>query len=90
MYPSFWMKLKLLETVCFQSQSEKTRIQRSSPPPQGDAYSSTGTHRFSDKVFEMFTTSCLHNSTNFHSSFISTSHLSCLPSSPVHNGPLAS
>uniref|UniRef100_H3D7J0 Ceramide transfer protein n=1 Tax=Tetraodon nigroviridis TaxID=99883 RepID=H3D7J0_TETNG len=32
-----------------QSQSEKTRIQRSSPPPQGDAYSSTGTHRFSDK-----------------------------------------
>lgn len=36
-----------------QSQSEKTRIQRSSPPPQADVYSSTGTHRFSDKVEEM-------------------------------------
>lgn len=34
----------------FQSQSEKTRIQRCSPPPQADVYSSTGTHRFSDKV----------------------------------------
>ncbi|XP_041815451.1 ceramide transfer protein-like isoform X2 [Chelmon rostratus] len=32
-----------------QSQTEKTRIQRSSPPPPGDVYSSTGTHRFSDK-----------------------------------------
>ncbi|XP_041815453.1 ceramide transfer protein-like isoform X4 [Chelmon rostratus] len=36
-----------------QSQTEKTRIQRSSPPPPGDVYSSTGTHRFSDKVEEM-------------------------------------
>ncbi|XP_076613684.1 ceramide transfer protein-like isoform X3 [Chaetodon auriga] len=32
-----------------QSQTEKTRIQRSSPPPPGDVYSTTGTHRFSDK-----------------------------------------
>ncbi|XP_070845647.1 ceramide transfer protein-like isoform X2 [Chaetodon trifascialis] len=36
-----------------QSQTEKTRIQRSSPPPPGDVYSITGTHRFSDKVEEM-------------------------------------
>uniref|UniRef100_A0A673BWL3 Ceramide transfer protein n=1 Tax=Sphaeramia orbicularis TaxID=375764 RepID=A0A673BWL3_9TELE len=36
-----------------QSQTEKTRIQRSSPVPSGDAYSSTGSHRFSDKVEEM-------------------------------------
>ncbi|XP_076613682.1 ceramide transfer protein-like isoform X1 [Chaetodon auriga] len=36
-----------------QSQTEKTRIQRSSPPPPGDVYSTTGTHRFSDKVEEM-------------------------------------
>uniref|UniRef100_A0A674PAT3 Ceramide transfer protein n=1 Tax=Takifugu rubripes TaxID=31033 RepID=A0A674PAT3_TAKRU len=34
-----------------QSQCEKTRIQRSSPPPHGDVYSSTGTHRFSNKVY---------------------------------------
>uniref|UniRef100_A0A3P8S4C9 Ceramide transfer protein n=1 Tax=Amphiprion percula TaxID=161767 RepID=A0A3P8S4C9_AMPPE len=32
-----------------QCQTEKTRIQRSSPVPPGDVYSSTGTHRFSDK-----------------------------------------
>ncbi|XP_069021254.1 ceramide transfer protein-like isoform X2 [Embiotoca jacksoni] len=32
-----------------QSQTEKTRVQRSSPVPPGDVYSSTGTHRFSDK-----------------------------------------
>ncbi|XP_044030441.1 ceramide transfer protein-like isoform X8 [Siniperca chuatsi] len=32
-----------------QSQTEKTRIQRSSPVPPGDVYSSAGTHRFSDK-----------------------------------------
>ncbi|KAM9841365.1 ceramide transfer protein-like isoform 2-T2 [Aulostomus maculatus] len=32
-----------------QSQTEKTRIQRSSPVPPGDVYSSTGTHRFSNK-----------------------------------------
>ncbi|XP_044030437.1 ceramide transfer protein-like isoform X4 [Siniperca chuatsi] len=36
-----------------QSQTEKTRIQRSSPVPPGDVYSSAGTHRFSDKVEEM-------------------------------------
>ncbi|KAM4635440.1 ceramide transfer protein isoform 3-T3 [Polymixia lowei] len=36
-----------------QSQTEKTRIQRSSPVPSGDIYSTTGTHRFSDKVEEM-------------------------------------
>uniref|UniRef100_A0AAQ5XQW5 Ceramide transfer protein n=1 Tax=Amphiprion ocellaris TaxID=80972 RepID=A0AAQ5XQW5_AMPOC len=35
-----------------QCQTEKTRIQRSSPVPPGDVYSSTGTHRFSDKVVE--------------------------------------
>uniref|UniRef100_A0A671U8J8 Ceramide transfer protein n=1 Tax=Sparus aurata TaxID=8175 RepID=A0A671U8J8_SPAAU len=29
--------------------SEKTRIQRSSPVPPGDVYSTTGTHRFSSK-----------------------------------------
>ncbi|KAM7392466.1 hypothetical protein PAMA_007534 [Pampus argenteus] len=32
-----------------QSQTEKTRIQRSSPVPPADVYSSSGTHRFSDK-----------------------------------------
>ncbi|XP_031173699.1 ceramide transfer protein-like isoform X4 [Sander lucioperca] len=36
-----------------QSHTEKTRIQRSSPVPPGDVYSSTGTHRFADKVEEM-------------------------------------
>ncbi|XP_070780514.1 ceramide transfer protein-like isoform X3 [Enoplosus armatus] len=36
-----------------QSQTEKTRIQRSSPVPPGDVYSSAGTHRYSDKVEEM-------------------------------------
>lgn len=36
-----------------QSQTEKARIQRSSPVPPGDVYSSTGTHRFSGKVEEM-------------------------------------
>uniref|UniRef100_A0A4W6C3L1 Ceramide transfer protein n=1 Tax=Lates calcarifer TaxID=8187 RepID=A0A4W6C3L1_LATCA len=34
-----------------QSQTEKTRIQRSSPVPLADVYSSTGSHRFSDKVY---------------------------------------
>lgn len=32
-----------------QSQTEKTRIQRSSPVPPGDVYSCAGSHRFSDK-----------------------------------------
>ncbi|XP_061589889.1 ceramide transfer protein-like isoform X1 [Cololabis saira] len=32
-----------------QCQTEKTRIQRSSPVPPGDIYSTSGTHRFSDK-----------------------------------------
>ncbi|XP_037608831.1 ceramide transfer protein-like isoform X2 [Sebastes umbrosus] len=32
-----------------QCHTEKSRIQRSSPVPPGDVYSSTGTHRFSDK-----------------------------------------
>ncbi|XP_061589892.1 ceramide transfer protein-like isoform X4 [Cololabis saira] len=36
-----------------QCQTEKTRIQRSSPVPPGDIYSTSGTHRFSDKVEEM-------------------------------------
>ncbi|CAJ1070127.1 ceramide transfer protein-like isoform X3 [Xyrichtys novacula] len=36
-----------------QSQTEKTRIQRSSPVPPSDIYSSSGSHRFSDKVEEM-------------------------------------
>ncbi|XP_028274517.1 collagen type IV alpha-3-binding protein-like isoform X3 [Parambassis ranga] len=36
-----------------QSQTEKTRIQRSSPVPPGDVYSSTGTHRFSDKPLSL-------------------------------------
>uniref|UniRef100_A0A669BZB1 Ceramide transfer protein n=2 Tax=Oreochromis TaxID=8139 RepID=A0A669BZB1_ORENI len=36
-----------------QSQTEKTRIQRSDAVPLGDAYSSSGTHRFSEKVEEM-------------------------------------
>ncbi|XP_053303578.1 ceramide transfer protein isoform X3 [Pleuronectes platessa] len=36
-----------------QCQTEKTRIQRSSPVPLLDVYSSTGSHRFSDKVEEM-------------------------------------
>ncbi|KAM8742974.1 ceramide transfer protein-like isoform X1 [Acanthopagrus latus] len=36
-----------------QCQTEKTRIQRSSPVPPGDVYSTTGTHRFSGKVEEM-------------------------------------
>ncbi|XP_029940743.1 collagen type IV alpha-3-binding protein isoform X3 [Salarias fasciatus] len=32
-----------------QCQTEKTRIQRSSPVPTGDVYSNTGSHRFSSK-----------------------------------------
>ncbi|XP_030292023.1 collagen type IV alpha-3-binding protein-like isoform X1 [Sparus aurata] len=32
-----------------EEQTEKTRIQRSSPVPPGDVYSTTGTHRFSSK-----------------------------------------
>ncbi|KAM6902815.1 ceramide transfer protein isoform 4-T4 [Xenentodon cancila] len=36
-----------------QCQTEKTRIQRSSPVPPGDVYSTSGAHRFSDKVEEM-------------------------------------
>ncbi|KAM6902814.1 ceramide transfer protein isoform 3-T3 [Xenentodon cancila] len=32
-----------------QCQTEKTRIQRSSPVPPGDVYSTSGAHRFSDK-----------------------------------------
>ncbi|XP_030624867.1 collagen type IV alpha-3-binding protein [Chanos chanos] len=36
-----------------QSQNEKGRIQRSSPVPSGDAFSTTGSHRFADKVEEM-------------------------------------
>ncbi|XP_054467831.1 ceramide transfer protein isoform X4 [Anoplopoma fimbria] len=36
-----------------QCHTEKIRIQRSSPVPPGDVYSSIGTHRFSDKVEEM-------------------------------------
>uniref|UniRef100_A0A087XU10 Ceramide transfer protein n=1 Tax=Poecilia formosa TaxID=48698 RepID=A0A087XU10_POEFO len=35
------------------SQAEKTRIERSSPPPPEDIYSTSGSHRFSDKVEEM-------------------------------------
>uniref|UniRef100_A0A665X1I2 Ceramide transfer protein n=1 Tax=Echeneis naucrates TaxID=173247 RepID=A0A665X1I2_ECHNA len=34
-----------------QSQTVKTRIERSSPVPLVDVYSSTGSHRFSDKVY---------------------------------------
>ncbi|XP_004074547.1 collagen type IV alpha-3-binding protein isoform X4 [Oryzias latipes] len=36
-----------------QCQTEKTRVQRSSPVPPGDVYSSSGSHRFADKVEEM-------------------------------------
>ncbi|KAL0965346.1 hypothetical protein UPYG_G00280080 [Umbra pygmaea] len=36
-----------------QSHTEKSRIQRSSPVPPGDVYSTIGSHRFSDKVEEM-------------------------------------
>ncbi|XP_074547041.1 ceramide transfer protein-like isoform X1 [Halichoeres trimaculatus] len=36
-----------------QCQTEKTRIQRSSPVPPTDVYSSSGSHRFSTKVEEM-------------------------------------
>ncbi|XP_034048959.1 ceramide transfer protein-like isoform X2 [Thalassophryne amazonica] len=36
-----------------QSQTEKTRTQRSSPVPSRDVYSSAATHRFSEKVEEM-------------------------------------
>uniref|UniRef100_A0A8C4I1Y9 Ceramide transfer protein n=1 Tax=Dicentrarchus labrax TaxID=13489 RepID=A0A8C4I1Y9_DICLA len=36
-----------------QCHTEKTRIQRSSPVPPGDVYSSAGSHRFSGKVEEM-------------------------------------
>uniref|UniRef100_A0AAX7TRM7 Ceramide transfer protein n=1 Tax=Astatotilapia calliptera TaxID=8154 RepID=A0AAX7TRM7_ASTCA len=38
-----------------QSQTEKTRIQRSDAVSLGDAYSSSGTHRFSNKVVKPFT-----------------------------------
>uniref|UniRef100_A0A8C3AGE5 Ceramide transfer protein n=1 Tax=Cyclopterus lumpus TaxID=8103 RepID=A0A8C3AGE5_CYCLU len=34
-----------------QSHTEKIRLQRSSPVPPGDVYSSIGTHRYSDKVY---------------------------------------
>ncbi|XP_034094665.1 ceramide transfer protein-like isoform X8 [Gymnodraco acuticeps] len=36
-----------------QSHTEKTRMQRSSPVPPGDVYSTIGTHRFANKVEEM-------------------------------------
>ncbi|KAM9438095.1 ceramide transfer protein-like isoform 1-T1 [Salvelinus alpinus] len=36
-----------------QSHTEKSRIQRSSPVPPGDVYSTIGSHRFADKVEEM-------------------------------------
>ncbi|XP_054908420.1 ceramide transfer protein-like isoform X2 [Poeciliopsis prolifica] len=36
-----------------QSQAEKTRIERATPPPPEDIYSTSGSHRFSDKVEEM-------------------------------------
>uniref|UniRef100_A0AAZ3PLU5 START domain-containing protein n=1 Tax=Oncorhynchus tshawytscha TaxID=74940 RepID=A0AAZ3PLU5_ONCTS len=36
-----------------QSHTEKWRIQRSSPVPPGDVYSTMGSHRFADKVEEM-------------------------------------
>ncbi|KAM6976178.1 ceramide transfer protein-like isoform 2-T2 [Tautogolabrus adspersus] len=36
-----------------QSHTDKTRIQRSSPVPPADIYSSSGSHRFSNKVEEM-------------------------------------
>ncbi|XP_029299969.1 collagen type IV alpha-3-binding protein-like [Cottoperca gobio] len=36
-----------------QCHTEKSRLQRSSPVPPGDVYSSPGTHRFSAKVEEM-------------------------------------
>ncbi|XP_041667409.1 ceramide transfer protein-like isoform X3 [Cheilinus undulatus] len=36
-----------------QCQTDKVRIQRSSPVPPADVYSSSGSHRFSDKVEEM-------------------------------------
>ncbi|KAM4528041.1 ceramide transfer protein-like isoform 4-T4 [Odontesthes bonariensis] len=36
-----------------QSQTEKTRVQRSTPVPPEDVYSSSGSHRFSNKVEEM-------------------------------------
>uniref|UniRef100_A0AAR2KZ92 START domain-containing protein n=1 Tax=Pygocentrus nattereri TaxID=42514 RepID=A0AAR2KZ92_PYGNA len=36
-----------------EEQTEKSRIQRSSPMPSGDAYSTMGTHRFAEKVEEM-------------------------------------
>uniref|UniRef100_A0A673Y4L0 Ceramide transfer protein n=1 Tax=Salmo trutta TaxID=8032 RepID=A0A673Y4L0_SALTR len=34
-----------------QSHTEKSRIQRSSPVPPGDVYSTIGSHRFADKVY---------------------------------------
>ncbi|KAG7477025.1 hypothetical protein MATL_G00088930 [Megalops atlanticus] len=36
-----------------QTQAEKSRIHRSSPVPLGDAFSTSGTHRFAQKVEEM-------------------------------------
>ncbi|KAL7854256.1 hypothetical protein AOLI_G00211000 [Acnodon oligacanthus] len=36
-----------------EEQTEKSRIQRPSPMPSGDAYSTMGTHRFAEKVEEM-------------------------------------
>uniref|UniRef100_A0A8C8IAV7 START domain-containing protein n=1 Tax=Oncorhynchus tshawytscha TaxID=74940 RepID=A0A8C8IAV7_ONCTS len=37
-----------------QSHTEKWRIQRSSPVPPGDVYSTMGSHRFADKVIHLF------------------------------------
>lgn len=46
-------EVMLMLFVCVQSQTEKTRIQRSSPVPPGDVYSTVGSHRFTDKVVKL-------------------------------------
>lgn len=58
---------ELVRVCCVQCQTEKTRIQRSSPLPHGDVYSGSGTHRFSDKVVQ---TLSLLNCANPQATFI--------------------
>lgn len=60
-----------LVCVCVQCQTEKTRIQRSSPLPHGDVYSGSGTHRFSDKVEHTFSVKLYKPTSYFHSSITS-------------------
>ncbi|XP_030598851.1 collagen type IV alpha-3-binding protein-like isoform X1 [Archocentrus centrarchus] len=49
-----------------QSQTQKTRIQRSDPVPLGDVYSSSGTHRFSDKTHSLSSPAVIDRASPHH------------------------